>query len=149
PTAGIMLAFRETPAALITSGCIGLVVTALLGIVVLVITGLWTNRAIAEWATHRVPASTSLSVAWTAIKRDFGRHILVALALFVVTLAGSSVFSSFSFIAAFGDSMGRHGTSIAFFTIPVRLFGALLNMIFSSAVAGWYLASFTAMTTEQ
>lgn len=148
PTLALMIVFRETPGILAGTGCAGIVVTSLLFILVAIVTGIWTNRAVAEWATHRVPASTALSLGWAAFKRDLGRHLLVALAMLVVAMAGSSVLSSFGFFASFADVASRHSASVALFTMPARLIGTLLNMAFSAAVAGWYLAAYSSMATE-
>lgn len=147
PTAGLMFLFRGEPGVMIGSGCVGLVLTACVGFVVAVITAMWSNRAITEWAAHRFGASMALSQAWRALKSDLGRHILIALAMFVISMAGASVFSSFSMFAAIGDSMHR-GDIVNFFTMPIRLVGTFLNTIFSAAVAGWYLAAYSSLSTE-
>lgn len=148
PTAIVMLVFRETPQVLIATGCIGLVLTLMLMLLVAIVTGMWTNRAIADWAANATGASASLASAWRALKADLGRHILVALAILVVAMAGSSVFASFGFFAALGESVHRVGV-VNFFTLPARFAGSILNMIFSSAVSSWYLASYVGLAAEE
>lgn len=147
PTLIITLVFRETPAVAITGGCIGLVVTVMLMIVVGFVTGMWTERAIVDWAAHRTTASTALADAWQAIKRDLGRHLLVAVAMIVVAVAGSSLFAGFSYLAAFGQMM-NDSTAFAIMTMPLRMVGMFFNSIFSAIVSSWYLASYAALAME-
>ena len=147
PTLALTLIFRDDPAIAITSGCIGLALSVMLMIVVGVVTGIWTNRAIADWAAERMGASAALSGAWRAIKADLARHVLIALAMIVIAIAGSSLFSMFSVFAALGEGMHRTMT-INFFTMPLRLFGTVLNWIFSSFVANWMFAAYGALAVE-
>lgn len=147
PTLALTILFRETPAVAITSGCIGLVVSLMLLIVVGVVTGIWTNRAVADWAVQRSGASAALTGAWAAIKADLGRHVLIAIAMIVIAIAGSSFFASFSWFAAFGEMMHRTA-AVNFFTIPLRLVGTILNWAFSSFVASWILGAYGALAVE-
>lgn len=147
PTLIVTLVFRDTPAVAITGGCIGLVVTVMLMIVVGFVTGMWTERAIVDWAAHRTSASTALADAWQAIKRDLGRHLLVAVAMIVIAIAGSSLFASFSYLAAFGQMM-NDSTAFALATMPLRMVGMFFNSIFSAIVSSWYLASYAALAVE-
>lgn len=147
PTLVLTLVFREEPTVAITAGCIGLVLSGMLMIVVGIVTGLWTNRAIADWAAEHVGARPALAGAWAAIKRDFGRHLLIAIAMIVIAIAGSSFFATFSFLATFGESMNRT-ISINFFTFPLRIAGTLLNWGFSSFVANWLMGAFGALAVE-
>ena len=119
----------------------------MLGILVAIITNIWANRAIADWATLGTGAGKSLSHAWAAMKADLGRHVLLALALVIVALAGSSVFASFSAVGAFGQVMHERAI-FGLVSLPLRFVGTFLNMIFSSFVSGWALASFAALSVE-
>jgi hypothetical protein len=147
PTLVITLMYRDEPAVSITSGCIGLVLTAMLGIVVAVVTNIWTNRAIADWASLGTGPAKSLSHAWSVLKADLGRHLLLALALIIVALAGSSVFASFSALGTLGQAMHERAL-LSLVSIPIRFAGTFLNMIFSAFVSGWALASFSALSVE-
>lgn len=147
PTLIITLVFRDTPAVAITGGCIGLVVTVMLMIVVGVVTGMWTNRAIADRAVQDMGASAALSGAWRALKADPGRHLLIAIITIVVTIAGSSFFASLSYFAAFGEIV--HNSAVFnIVTLPLRLIGTILSSIFSAVVASWYLASYASLAVE-
>ncbi|MFL6248495.1 MAG: hypothetical protein ACJ74H_20900 [Thermoanaerobaculia bacterium] len=149
PTIAGMLLLHERPPAAVATGCVGLVVTAFLFIFVAAVTGMWVNRSIAEWAVHRFGAREALAAGWSAFRGDLGRHLLIFLAVFVVAMAGSSFFASFSFFAAFGDIMGgRNHGMFSLATFPLRIVGSLLNSAFSSIVSAWYLASYSALAAE-
>lgn len=147
PTLALMILFRESPPALIGTGCIGLLVTLLLMIVVGIATGMWTSRAVAEWAVRRLGARDALGAAWDAMRSDFARHLLVALAVIVVAMAGSTFFASFSFIAAFGESVGDSAIFMLV-TLPLRILGSVLSSVFSALVTAWYLASYSSLAVE-
>jgi hypothetical protein len=147
PVAALMFVFRSNPAVSAGVGCLGILVVLLFGIVLGLVTGMWTNRAIANWAAQRSTARHALATGWRAVKMDFGRHLLIALAIIVVALAGSSAFSSFSMFGSFGHSM-RGDNIINVMTAPVRMFGAILSWAFSALIGSWYLASYSALSVE-
>lgn len=148
PTAALMFVFREQPPALVATGCIGLLATLLLMIVVGLVTSMWTNRAVAHWAVTAAGARESLTAGWRAIFDDFARHALIALAVVVVAIAGSMFFSSFSLFATLGESIGNRDVFV-FVTLPVRILASLLSSAFSAAVSGWYLASYSGIAAER
>jgi hypothetical protein len=148
PTLLGAILLREQPPVALTIGCGGLAITVLLLIVVGPLTGMWINRAINEWAVHGSGIPESLAAGRAAIRADFGRHLLVFIAVLVVAMAGASFFSSFSFFAAFGDVFGHRQGGFHLFLFPLRIIGSLLNSVFSSIVSAWYLASYSALATE-
>ena len=148
PTMALMLVFREQPQALVASGCVGLAATFILLILVGIVIGMWTTRAIAGWAVRRAGARDALASGWRAVREDLGRHVLVLLAVIVVAFAGSSFFASFSFFAAFGEAMGRHNV-FNFVTFPIRIASSILSSAFSAAVSSWYLAAYAALAVEK
>lgn len=147
PTAVVMLVGRESPVVLIGAGCFGILVTLLLFIVVGTATSMWTTRATAEWAVEPLGASAALAKAWAAIKADVGRHLLIVVAIIVISFAGSSFFASFSYFAAFGELFHR-GAAMQIVTIPLRLFGTICNWAFSAFVSSWYLGAYAALAVE-
>lgn len=147
PTAVIMLLAQDSPPVLAVTGCLGLLLTFLLFLVVGTVANMWTTRATIDWAIEHTGASASLASAWAAIKADVGRHLLIVIAIIVIALAGSSFFSSLSYFAAFGEMFHR-GAAVQIFTIPLRFFGALCNWIFSAFVSGWYLGAYAALGAE-
>lgn len=148
PTGVAMFFARETQPLYIATGCIGLALTLLLFIVVGFATSMWTTRATTDWAVQGSGAAASLSSAWAALKGDLGRHLLIALAVVVIAMAGSSFFASFSYMAAFGELFHR-GATMQIFMIPLRVVGTLLNWGFSAFVSSWYLAAYSALAVER
>lgn len=147
PTALLMLVFREQAPLLIGTGCVGLALTLMLMLFVGLVTGMWTTRAVVDWAANGTGAAESLSGAWKSFRADLGRHVLIAFAAIVIAMAGSSFFASFSFFAAFGRSMGSHGM-FSLITLPIRFIGSLGSTAFSSAVTSWFVAAYAALTVE-
>ena len=147
PTAALMVVFRNEPAVAVTAGCLGLAITVLFLILIGFVTSMWGSRAIVSWAAYRTGVAESMRIAWQAVKTDLGRHLLIALGLIVVAMAGSAFFSSFSMFAGLGESIGRNHTFL-FMTLPLRLVGSLLNSAFSAAVGSWYLASYAALAID-
>jgi hypothetical protein len=149
PTAMAVLLFQEQQGIMVAFGCIGLVVTTMLMMVVFVYTGMWVNRAVAEWAANGFSARRSLAAGRAAMHSDLGRHLLIFIAVLVVSLAGSSFFSSFSFFAALGDIGSHRGPfNMNFFFFPMRIAGTLLSTVFSALVSSWYLAAYSSLATE-
>jgi hypothetical protein len=148
PTLLLMLVMREQPRALIVTGCLGLLFTLLLGIVVGFVAGVWTTRAVAEWGLGRRTARQAMSAAWRALREDFARHFLAALAMIAIGMAGSAFFTSLGFFVSFGELFGDDGM-IALFTLPLRFASSILSWFFSAAISTWYLGSYVALAVER
>lgn len=146
PVAALMLAFRGNPAVSAGVGCLGMLIVLLFGIVLGLVTGMWTNRAIANWAVERGTARHALGSGWRAVKGDFGRHLLIALAIIVVALAGSSAVSSVTSFGSFSSIHGHNIYNVVF--APVRMIGTILSWAISSLISSWYLASYSALSVE-
>ena len=146
PTAALILVFREEPPAMLATGCIGLVITTLLMIVVGVVTSIWTNRAIADWGVRRAGAMDALRGAWRAFKLDLGRHVLVALGLIVISFTAGGFIGSLSIYASVAE---RFGDGTAFlFTVPVRVLVSLINWAVASLIANWFIGAYAALAVE-
>lgn len=150
PTFALMLVLRNDDSAALVAGigCFGLAITVLLAIVLGVAVSLWTTRAITAWTAGRGTAREALSVASAAIRADLGRHLLIALAVIVVGMAGSSFFAGFSFVGAFTSLAARDQPLLGLFALPVRALGWILSTIFSAAVGSWFLSSYAALANE-
>ncbi|HET7437664.1 MAG TPA: hypothetical protein VFN10_23365 [Thermoanaerobaculia bacterium] len=148
PTIVAMLVFHDAPQAALIAGCLGVVVTLFLFLLVAVVASVWTTRAITSWAARALNARAALSDAWAALRGDLARHVVIALALFVVSIAGSSFFASFSLFAGLGEAVGRHAGPVMFFTFPLRIVGSLLNAAFSAGMNAWFLAAYAALAVE-
>lgn len=139
----LMLVFRENPAALIGVTCLGLTAGLLLFLFVAVITNIWCQKAIVVCVArlHRAPGA--LGEAWREFRADAGRHIGVAVILFVLMMVGSGVFASVSFVGGLNDSPG-----FAMAMLPLQFAGSIANSIFSSLIAAWFLACFASLTVS-
>jgi hypothetical protein len=149
PTGAAVLLLRDQEGFAIAIGCIGLVVTVMLMFLVTIYTAMWVARSVNEWAAHGFGIRASLSAGRAAIRTDLGRHLLIFIAVVVVSLAGSSFFSSFSFFAALGE-IGSHRGPFEFdlFFMPLRLLGTLLNIAFSAVVSAWSMAAYASLAAE-
>jgi hypothetical protein len=144
----LLLGSEEQPLFAIATGCVGLAVTLLLLVVVVIVTTIWVNRAIAGWAMRRSGARDALAAGWRALRADLGRHVLIAVALYVVIMAGTGFFASFSFIAALGQTFGGDAGVAFLMTLPIRILGTICSYAFTAGVTGWFLASYVTLETE-
>jgi hypothetical protein len=149
PTFVLLLFLRndDQPYAAIATGCLGLIVTILLFVVVAIVAAIWINRAIVDWAIRRAGARDALAAGWRATRADLGRHVLIAVALYVVMMAGSTFFASFSFAAGLGEVFSDSGFALMF-TLPLRMFGTLCSYAFTAGVTAWFLAAYAGVATE-
>jgi hypothetical protein len=147
PTIAAMFAFRGEEGLAVLAGCLGLLVTFAVAMLVAIVCALVTNRAIVSWAAHHTGAVESMRIGWQAIKGDLARHLLTALAIMVVGMAGSMFFASFSMFAGIGESMGR-GDVFLMMTLPLRLLGSLLNSAFSAVLGSWFIATYAGIATD-
>jgi hypothetical protein len=148
PTLVLLLLLQGTPEAAAGIGCLGLVATILLAVVVGVWVSIWSTRAIANWAHRRTGAREALATANKAIRADLGRHLLIGLAVLVVGMAGSAFFASFSFAGTFATIASRNQPIFGLVALPVRLLGWILSSAFSAAIGSWFLASYSALANE-
>jgi hypothetical protein len=140
----LMLLVREQPGPLIAVGCAGLAVSIMFIILVGIITNIWSRKAIVLCVARIHQASDALAAAWREFKADAGRHIGVTLILFVLTLAGMGLVSSFSMAFNWNTSPGFN---IA--VLPLQLVGSLAQTILSAAMGGWFMACFAALTVDR
>ena len=138
-----MVLARNSEGGVIVAGCGTLVVTLLVAIVVSIVTNLCSQKAIVVNAATNANAAASLGLAWTQFVADAGRHIVLAVIMFVVMMAGSSVFAGFSFMSGWNDSAAFN---LAIF--PLQMIGSVANSIFSAAVTSWFIASLATITAN-
>ena len=139
----LILVLRENPALAAGVGCLGLAVSILFFIVVAVVTNIWCQKAIVVCVDRVHAASESLSEAWREFKLDAGRHIGVALILWVLMIVGSMAFATLGAGSGFYDTPGF---SLA--VMPMQLVSSFINTIFSAVMTSWFLASFAALGVE-
>ena len=127
-------------------GCAGLALAVLVFIPVGVVTSIWCTKAITICVARSLPARESLSAGWRAIKGDLGRHLAVAVILFVISMAINSVVSTFSI--PMNLSMNRMPT-LALMFAPARIVIGVAQGIVSAAIGSCLLACFVSMTEER
>jgi hypothetical protein len=148
PTAALVFLLRPNEGAAVLTGCLGLILSLLFMFVLALGAGIWSNRAIVTWGVHGTGARESMSIAWQAIRADLGRHVLSALAILVVTFAGSMFLSSFSMFAGFGELFGQGEALFHVITLPLRFAGSILSSAFSALIGSWTLATYTALAFD-
>ncbi len=148
PTIALMLIFRAQEGVAVLAGCLGLLVTMFLAVIVTIVAAIWCNRAIVDWAMRDSGAREATASASSEIRADLGRHVLAAIAIFVVAMAGSAFFASFSFFAGLGEAFGSGQNTLIVMMLPLRLAGSLLNSAFSAALGTWFAASYAAIALD-
>ena len=144
--AGILLVGEPGGKAAVACG--GLVLTFLVGIPLAIILAIVTQKAIAVAVARSATASAALRLGWTEIKRDFGRHFVVAFILFAIAFGGAMAISMLTAPMSIVRSIGQSPfTSIAF--APAQVLASILQSIFSAAVGLWFLASYVGLTEEK
>ena len=141
-----MLLVRETAGGVVATGCLGLRITLLLMIVVGVVTGMWVNAPIVDWA---VAPLRRPRVARRGLGRDPRRPRPPSAdrdrRRSSWPWPARAFFASFSFFAAFGESSAENG-SVNLSLVPAahRRLAAQLRS-FSAIVSAWYLAAYAAL----
>jgi hypothetical protein len=141
--AAVMLLSRGNPAAL-AIGCLGLIATFFIVMIVAVVVGLWTQKAIVVLAARNDGASSALSEGWRELRSDLGRHFGTAFVIIAISIGAVGTMVMFSAMLGFTRSAGAQ---ILF--LPVRLGISLVNTFISAAIANWLLASFAALTVRR
>jgi hypothetical protein len=140
-----MLAISDTTGRVVV-GCAGLALAVLVFIPVGIVTSIWCMKAITICVARSLPARESLSAGWRAIKSDLGRHLAIAVIMFVISMAINSVVSAFSI--PMNISMHRMPT-VALMFAPARIVIGVAQGIVSAAIGSCLLACFVSMTEER
>jgi hypothetical protein len=130
----------------IVAGCAGLTLAVLVLIPVYVVTSIWCTKAITICVARSLPAAESLRLGWRAIRADLGRHLAIAVIVFVVSLALNSLVSGFSIPMSFTS---QKLPSVALLFAPVRMVGGVIQSVVSAAIGSLLLACFVSMTEER
>jgi hypothetical protein len=141
--AALMLLSRGNPAA-IAIGCFGLLATFFIVMIVGIVVGLWTEKAIVVLAARNDGTASALSDGWRELRADLGRHFGAAFVIIVIAIGAAGVMVMFSAALGFTRSAGAQ---ILF--LPVRLGISLVNTFVSAAIGNWLLASFAALTVRR
>lgn len=141
--AALIFIVREEPAAMAGIGCLAAAVLLFFTIAVVVVTNIWCQKAIIVCAARTHRAIGALGEAWREFRADAGRHIGVALILFLLMIVGAGVFASISAMTGISDS-----PAFALAVMPMQLIGSFANTIFSTIMAAWFLACFAALSVD-
>jgi hypothetical protein len=140
-----MLAISDSVGKIVV-GCAGLVLAVVVLVPVFIVTSIWCTKAITICVARSLPARESLRVAWRAVRTDLGRHLAVAVIVFVVTLALNSLVSGFSI--PFTITSHKLPTAAIMFA-PIRLVAGVFQSMASAAAGSFLVACFVSMTEEK
>lgn len=144
-TIAALLAVSDT-AIRVGIGCVGVALAVLVFIPVGIVTSIWCTKAITICVARALPAREALRLGWREFRSDLGRHLAVAVILFVVSMALNSVVSAFSIPMNF---TAHRLSTVALMFAPVRLVAGVVQGIVSAAVGSCLLACFVSMTEER
>jgi hypothetical protein len=146
--AALMFIFREQEGAMVAVSCLGLLLFFFVALIVAIVMGMWTNRAIVQWANDRGGVAQAMSEASKAVRGDLGRHVAILLIIIAVSFGASAFFSSFSFVAAIGAAATENNAAFMLVTLPLRILITVVSWAASAFITNWYLASYAALAVE-
>jgi len=127
-------------------GCAGVALAVLILIPVSIVTSIWCTKAITICVARALSARESLRLAWREFRADLGRHLAVALIMFVISMALSSLASGFSVPMSFTEH--RIPTAALMFA-PIRIVIGVVQGAVGAAIGSCLLACFVSMTEER
>ena len=130
----------------IVIGCAGVALAVLVLIPVGIVTSVWCTKAITICVAGSLPARESLRLGWRAVRADLGRHVAIAVILFVISMALNSLVSAFSIPMTLSE---HRLPPIALVFAPVRIVIGVVQSIISAAIGTWLLSCFVSMTEER
>lgn len=140
-----MLAISDTTGRIVV-GCSGVALSVLILIPVGIVTSIWCKKAITICVARATSASESLRQGWREFRKDLGRHLAIALIMFVLSLALNSLVSGFSIPMSFTEH--RIPTAALMFA-PIRLVAGVIQGMVGAAIGSCFLACFVSMTEER
>jgi len=144
-TIALMIVVDDTGAR-VAAGCIGLAISLLIMLPVAIVTGIWTQKAIAVTAARGAGPMEALRIGWREFAGDAGRHVAVAVIVFAISFGGAMAISMITFPLSFVRS---HPPLVDLAFAPVQIAVSFAQSVFSSAVGLWFLASFVGLTEER
>jgi hypothetical protein len=130
----------------IVVACSGLALTFVLLLPLGVLAGMWTQKSIVVCVARNAPATESMRAARQEMRRDFGRHLVVAVIVIVVSIGGAGVISMLSMPLSFARESNPMSIGVM---APVQIVLSFVQGIFSAAVGTWFLASYVGLTEER
>ena len=139
----VMLLSRGNPAGMVI-GCLGLVLTVFVVLIVSIVVGIWTQKSIVVLAARNEGASSALSQGWREMRSDFARHFGVVFVIIVIAIGVAGLLGMFSIGLGMTRSAGAQ-----FLFLPVRIGISFVNTFVSAAIGNWLIASFAALTVSR
>jgi hypothetical protein len=138
-----MLAVSDTAARVII-GCAGVALAVL--ILVGIVTSIWCKKAITICVARAMSARESLRLGWREFRADLGRHLGIAVIVFVISMALNSVVSAFSVPM----NLTQHKVpDLTLMFAPARVAIGVIQGMIGAAVSSFFLACFVSMTEER
>ena len=137
-----MLAISDTVGRVVI-GCSGVALAVLILIPVGIVTSIWCKKAITICVARASGANESLRLGWREFRTDLGRHLAIALIMFVLSLALNSLVSGFGIPMPFSE----HKVALMF--APIRLIAGVVQGMIGAAISSCFLACFVSMTEER
>lgn len=139
----LILLLRESPAAALGVGCIGLIVSVFVMIGVSIVTYIWCEKAIVVAIARDSGAAAAMSDSWAEFKTDAARHLGVTIILFILTLVGQGFLSTFGMAFGWNDSLAFNLS-----LLPLQILSQLASTVLSAFMASWFLSGFAALSVE-
>jgi len=133
---------------IVAVACGGLFLTFAIVFPLAVVMAVLTQKAITVAVARSAAARAAIRTGWSEIRRDFGRHFVVAFIAFVIAVGGSMVIASFTGPMTIARDIGHSPLmSIAF--APAQVISSIAQTVFSAAVGLWFMAGYIALTEEK
>jgi len=130
----------------IVIACSGLALTFVLLLPLGALAAMWTQKSIVVCLARNAPAAEAMRAARQELQRDFGRHLVVAVIIIVVSIGGAGVISMISMPLSFARESNPLSIGVM---APVQIVLSFVQSIFSAAVGTWFLASYVGLTEER
>jgi hypothetical protein len=141
----LMLAISDTVGRVVV-GCSGVALAVLILIPTGIVTSIWCKKAITICVSRAVSARDALRQGWREFRADLGRHLAVAVIVFVISMALNSLVSGFSVPM----NIGQHKfPTMAVMFAPVRVIAGVIQGMIGAAISSFFLACFVSMTEER
>lgn len=147
----LMLAISDTVGRVVV-GCSGVVLAVLILIPTGIVTSIWCKKAITICVARAVSARDALRQGWREFRADLGRHLAVAVIVFVISMALNSVVSAFSVPMNISQNITQHQHGfppMALIFAPVRVIVGVIQGMIGAAISSFFLACFVSMTEER
>lgn len=147
----IMLAISDTVGRVVV-GCSGVALAVLILIPTGIVTSIWCKKAITICVARSISARDALRQGWREFKGDLGRHLAVAVIVFVISMALNSLVSAFTIPLNISQNITQHQHGfppLALMFAPVRVIVGVIQGMIGAAISSFFLACFVSMTEER